>query len=1187
MYLANLHNWYKTKQKYFFIALFILTLLLTIGLSFCTRRESPIYLALVAPLTGEQQANGEQMVKGATMYLDQVNQSGGIDGHPIKLVIFDDQNDPEIAQQKAQEIAEQQKFLTVLGHFYSSTAIAAGKVYQQAGIAAISGSATAKAVTEDNDWYFRTVFSNKSQANFLASYVFKILQQPRASIIYDQDDYGSSLATTFANTFKGLGGNIQHQWSFANTEASLATTQRQIIDDLTSENTKDPGVIFFATHDIEATQIITQMKRSGLNYPLIGADSLGTVIFSDRFNQYPEEQANPGYFSNGIYATSPLIFDVASEQAQDFKTKFIEQYESEPTWAAATYYDAALVAISAIKKARLDFNSSNWQTNRKLVRDALAQINNLENAIEGIEGVIYFDNQGNLVSQVPIGIFTNQYFIPALTQLQPVVDLRQIADLDRELDTGNILIVDSRYLHKVKIVYTGIDLRRISDLDLKSSSYTADFYLWFRYQGDLDPERFELINLAESLEIKELIGESQVDGFNYRAYRLKGIFKGDFDFRDYPFDEQDLAIKFRHADLKRDSLIYVPDIVGMRDITTQGILSKFSENNIFEDISNWQLIKVRFFQDIIKDNSTLGNPQFLELKFDDRIEHSRFNVVISLRRNSQSFIIKNLLPIFLVIIAAYLLLFLSAEAIAPRTVAGLNALLTTAFFHVRLSNDLPNVGYVVAIEYIFYLMYLLCLFGLFITVFSYVELKRDNLQVVKRLSQIGKTVYPTLFIISGCLFTYHYIFTPLLAHQAETTSPNRPTIFPQVVETNLRQEKTGFVTLTLGSWRTDDQIQINKILSVFQQKYPQIKINFAPTNPLDYQSVLNNQFKNNEAPDLFYVSPYSTSQKLIAGGHLQPLENLPELAQEFAPESLEPWQGKDSKTYALPVMAVSHGIYYNQDIFNRLGLQIPTTWQELLSTANVLKNANYIPFANGSKVDLVLVENVFMNLAPNFIDGRSGRLKYLSGERCFNDKNSVAAFQALADLKPFLPINHESLSEAGSKQLFLTGKAAMWMGGSWRISALEAANPNFTWSVMAVPPPASKSPQINFHPDFAIGINPKSPHQQEAKQFLEWLSTSGAAALFANELPGFFPLHKQVPNIKNQHAQDFLQLNQGRGTDVRWAAVELGNGLPDGYSLMQKASAGVIKGQMTSQQGADSLQNGLSQWFEPAQKCGS
>ena len=1173
------------KRKYLLVVLFILALLLTISLSFCTRRENPVYLALVAPLTGEQQANGEQMVKGASMYLDEVNQSGGINGHPVKLVVFDDQNNPEIAQQTAQKIAQQRKFLTVLGHFYSSTSIVAGEVYQQAGIAAISGSATARAVTEDNEWYFRTVFSNKSQANFLANYVLKILQQQRASIIYDQDDYGSSLATTFANTFKGLGGEIQYQWSFDKTEDSLGTTQRKIISDLTAENIDNPGIIFFAAHDVEAAQIITQMKRSGLNYPLIGADSLGTVIFSDRFNQYPEEQANPGYFSNGIYATSPLIFDVASEQAQDFKTSFIEKYESEPTWAAATYYDAALVAVEGIKKAQLDFNSSNVKKQRKLVRDALAQINSVENAIEGIEGFIYFDTQGNVVSQVPIGIFTNQYFIPALTQLQPVVDLRQIADLDEELAIGNILIVDSRYLHKVNIVYTGIDLRRISNLDLKSSSYTADFYLWFRYQGNLDPDRFELINLAESLQIKELIAESKADNFNYHAYRLKGVFKGDFDFRDYPFDSQDLSIKFRHADWERDSLIYVSDVVGMRDITNQGILAKFTKNKIFEDLSNWQIRRVRFFQDIIKDNSTLGNPQFLELKFDDKIEHSRFNVVISLQRNSKSFIIKNLLPIFLVIIAAYLLLFLSAEAIAPRTVAGLNALLTTAFFHVRLSNDLPTVGYVVAIEYIFYLMYLLCLFGLFITVFSYVELKRNNSIQVKRLDQIGKTVYPTLFLISGLLFTYHYILTPLLAHQAEVTNGNRPNNIPQVIETNISQEATDLVTLTLGSWRTDDQTQIDQIFSVFQQKYSQIKINFSPTNPLDYQSVLDNQLKNNEAPDLFYIHPYSDSQKMIVGGYLNPLPNSENLADKFAPESLEPWQGKDGRTYALPVMAVSHGIYYNQDIFNSLGLQIPTTWQELLSTATVLKNADYIPFANGSKIDLVLVENVFMNLAPNFIEGRTGRLKYLSGERCFNDKNSVAAFQALAELKPFLPINHENLTEAGSKQLFLTGKAAMWMGGSWRISALEAANPNFSWSVMAVPPPRGKYAQINFHPDFAIGINPKSPHQQEAQQFLQWLSTPQAAELFANELPGFFPLHKKVPTIKNQHAQDFLKLNQGRGTDVRWAAVELGNGLPDGYSLMQKASAEVVRGNMTPQQGADYLQGGLAQWFESAQKC--
>ena len=82
-----------------------------------------------------------------------------------------------------------------------------------------------------------------------------------------------------------------------------------------------------------------------------------------------------------------------------------------------------------------------------------------------------------------------------------------------------------------------------------------------------------------------------------------------------------------------------------------------------------------------------------------------------------------------------------------------------------------------------------------------------------------------------------------------------------------------------------------------------------------------------------------------------------------------------------------------------------------------------------------------MNLAPNFIGGYEGRQAYLNGERCFNDENAVAAFQAVADIAPFFPDGQEALTYYDSQQLFLQGQAAMWLGGSWDIPVFEKEAP--------------------------------------------------------------------------------------------------------------------------------------------------
>jgi len=284
-------------------------------------------------------------------------------------------------------------------------------------------------------------------------------------------------------------------------------------------------------------------------------------------------------------------------------------------------------------------------------------------------------------------------------------------------------------------------------------------------------------------------------------------------------------------------------------------------------------------------------------------------------------------------------------------------------------------------------------------------------------------------------------------------------------------------------------------------------------------------------------------------------------------------------------MAVSHGIYYNVDLFKELGIEVPTTWEELLAAAQTLKDNGYDGFANASGDTWTIAEIVFMNLAPNYIGGYEGRQAYLKGERCFNDEHSVAAFQAVADIAPFFPADQSAITYYDSQQIFLQGEAGMWMGGSWDIPFFESEAPDFEWSVFAVPAPEGQDQYVTFHLDAAIGMNAATTHPEEARTFLEWISQPAFAEQFGNLLPGFFPLNTTVPTLENDHGNAFLSLNEGRGVDVRWAWDGLLAGEPNGYTLMQDNAIAVLNGEETAQEAADKLQAGLAEWFEPAKTC--
>lgn len=392
------------------------------------------------------------------------------------------------------------------------------------------------------------------------------------------------------------------------------------------------------------------------------------------------------------------------------------------------------------------------------------------------------------------------------------------------------------------------------------------------------------------------------------------------------------------------------------------------------------------------------------------------------------------------------------------------------------------------------------------------------------------------------------------------------------------------VELTLGSWRVDDVEQVQKLLDAFHKQYPNIRIKFVPTNPPDYNAVLRTQLTGGTGPDLMYVRSYKVGQDLYADGFLEPLTDmLPILEENYSVGSLEAWS-LDGVPFAVPFMAVSHGIYYNVDLFKEYNLEIPQTWEELLQVAETLKQAGIIPFSNGSKDEWDMNEIVYMNLLPNFIGGREARLEYETGQVPFNDEKMVSAFKALQDIAPYLPAGQEGVSYYDAQQMFLLGMAAMFFGGSWDVAFFEASEPDFEWSVFATPAPEGRETVICFHPDAGIGLNAASPFKEEGMTFLKWLTTVEAAQILADEIPGFYPLNINPIQIKSKHANDFYALSEGKEVDARFVWPLLQAGEPNGYLLTQTAALAVVKGSMTAEEAADYVQEGLENWFEPTMK---
>lgn len=1184
-------------RKLFRVARFLLIAAcvcgMALGLNFYFfQNNDPLYIAILAP---EDSASGEEMIRGAKMYIQEVNDSkeGGIDGRQIKLKVFDDESEVETGRNQAKEIADGQ-FLLTLGSYSSSVSIAAGKVFQEHDLPAITAISEAGEVTKGNDVYFRATFTTSDQGSFLASYLNKILGREAATVIYNQrDDFSESLASSFWNNFQGLGGQINHTIDIKDyyTEEGEFQPLALFNQKLLTIEPDNIGTVVLLTRAKEAADIVANLKRAGIDAPIIGGTPLFEKTFREEIDKYPETQAKPGYFFDGIYATSPLIYDIAGEETQAFKKKYREFVDDgkEPSWIGAMSYESAKIAVEALKEAKVaqtpEKDIKDIQEKRKAVLQALLQMRSVDRGVRGLDRNLYFNRDRNLPRAIAMGVYEKQEFISAPIQLQPIHNAEAIDRLNAKVEDGEILRFDGKYAHVTKVVYTGIDINEISRLDLKRKRYIADFFLWFRYRDDGDQnsndnekpnlQDIEFLNSEKTIELDNPIdeideGDSRI---KVRTFRVKTRFQGDFDFRDYPFDVQQLTVKFRHANLTRKNIIYAADNVGMNN---SDLSEKIDRGGVLETLDTWEFKDAKFFESVSKNYSSLGNVDKVGLN--DGIQYSQFNAIIEIKRNSSTFSINKLLPLGFFIWILYLYLFFPLGNFSAETVGGI--LLGVVFFHIGLKSELA-VASITTLDKIFYIIY--GLIATQVVLVTTVVKFRDREKSQKRLKLLVhgfRFAFPLYLFLANFMVLQNYNLLPVdngtQTFQEETA--------PKDLNEGVSPEQQ--TTLTLANWHPMDKGKFQELFEAYYQNHPNIKIETLSTPYNLYGESIKAQFQQGTAPDLVFLRSYDLDRDLFYQGYLTSFDknNWPALEKTYPQKFLSAWTTKKGDIYGIPLSGVVHGIFYNADLFRQLGLSVPQTWEQLLNVAQVIQNTGTTPFANSiGNISQSFDETLFTTLVPNFTGGYTGRLAYQGGSRCFNDEGIVATFRAISQLQPYL--DEENLSNFQSIKRFLNGQAAMWIGGSWNLPNFTQQDIDFQWQTFAVPPPAGRKGYTVFHPNFAVGLNAQSPHKQEAKEFLRWLMTPEAAKILTTKLEGNFALHKQMPDIENTKAQRFYSFVQERDTDVRWTYPELHEKIPGGHTLTKEASKKVLSGDMTPQEAANHLQEGLGEWYTSAQTC--
>ncbi len=388
-------------------------------------------------------------------------------------------------------------------------------------------------------------------------------------------------------------------------------------------------------------------------------------------------------------------------------------------------------------------------------------------------------------------------------------------------------------------------------------------------------------------------------------------------------------------------------------------------------------------------------------------------------------------------------------------------------------------------------------------------------------------------------------------------------------------------TLTVWSWRVEDEAAYNKIFDAYEAKNEGVTVEFKPFKATEYNKVLATGLAGSDGPDVPQVRSYGQVEPTIASGSLVPLDGKVDLSgwDENVVNSAK--SKADGKLYSVPLARQTVQMFYNKGLFEKNGIpEAPKTWADFTAAGDKLLAGGVTPIAVGAKDDwtLPIVHEVLA--APRF-GGAAFQKEVLSGQKSFTDPNFVASIDVFKQLTKYVPKNVTGVAVTDAQTLFSAEKAAMFPGGSFDMAVLKKANPNIDLGVFEVPAPTGSPEEKTTTPGWADGnfaVNAKSPNQEAALELVKWMSTKEFGQMVADEVkqisavPGVTyndPLLKQMADNYEKSPSPYLLL-----TDFRY-------GTPSGTDLMGKGAQQLLLGSKTAAQVAADIDTGVKTWFKP------
>ena len=268
-------------------------------------------------------------------------------------------------------------------------------------------------------------------------------------------------------------------------------------------------------------------------------------------------------------------------------------------------------------------------------------------------------------------------------------------------------------------------------------------------------------------------------------------------------------------------------------------------------------------------------------------------------------------------------------------------------------------------------------------------------------------------------------------------------------------------TIEFAAWESD--FDWDAVIAGFNETYPNITVQITKSPFKDFFTRLQTQASGDTLPDAFMMNG-PNFQLYASNGIIVPFDRAVEDGElDFSnyPEAMAELYTYDGTPYAVPTSYDSIGLWYNEDLFEKAGVEVPTdewTWEDLHEAAQeiseALKDEGVYGFAGGA-----YNQELFYNL---IFQAGGAVLNEDATEAQYSSPGSREALQFLRDMvedgsSPTI----QTTADTSPDELFKSGKAAMVYGGSFRVQGyVDSAVGE---SIQVVPLPKGKERGVVLH----------------------------------------------------------------------------------------------------------------------------